>query len=385
MMKELRVIESVAKERFSLKDELFNQAKVEMIACEILSVYSDFDNLSFSAEVLKKFPFLELKERIYHIRDMLHKYLPNNFEDAVDVLLHALPAELDPSKSDDDFGDFIYAPYSEYVREYGCCEEYLDFSLQALREITKRFSVEFAIRDFINIYPVQTLAMLEECARSSNYHERRLASESLRPKLPWAKKLTIDYTLALKHLDLLYVDSTRYVTRSVANHLNDIAKIDAPLVVTTLKRWIDSDKQKSKEMDFIANHALRTLVKDADKEALSLLGYVEDPAIDSGSLVLKSQTVQIGEALEFGVTVKALDEVRLMVDYLIHFRTKAGTLSRKVHKLKRISLKKGECIELQKRHLFRANMSTRTLYVGEHILELQINGTVVSRGRFELK
>jgi len=30
-------------------------------------------------------------------------------------------------------------PYSEYVLEYGCCEKYLDFLLEALREITKYF------------------------------------------------------------------------------------------------------------------------------------------------------------------------------------------------------------------------------------------------------
>jgi len=103
--------------------------------------------------------------------------------------------------------------------------------------MTKRFSVEFSIRDFINAYPTKTLAMLEKCALSDNYHERRLASEGLRPKLPWAKKLTLDYKKPIAHLDRLFYDSTRYVTRSVANHLNDISKIDAPLVIVTLKRW----------------------------------------------------------------------------------------------------------------------------------------------------
>jgi 3-methyladenine DNA glycosylase AlkC len=35
----------------------------------------------------------------------------------------------------------------------------------------------------------------------------------------------------------LYFDESRYVTRSVANHLNDISKIDESLVIETLEKW----------------------------------------------------------------------------------------------------------------------------------------------------
>ena len=375
----------IKKEKFSLKDELFNLQKVEKIAQEIKEVYPTFDASNFTKETLKAFPKLELKERIYHIRDMLAKYLPDDYREAVNILLKALPPELDPSCGDDDFGDFIYAPYSEYVTAYGCNKEYLDFSLQALREITKRFSVEYAIRDFINTYPDETLAMLEKCAKSKNYHERRLASEGLRPKLPWAKKLNIDYTEPLRHLDWLYSDTTRYVTRSVANHLNDIAKIDAPLVINTLKRWKKQNRQHVKEMAFIVTHSLRTLVKNGNEEALALLGYEKNPAIKVESVTLKSDTVQVGQALEFEVVLVAQDDAILMVDYVMHFRTKAGSLSPKVHKLKKLTLQKGKTITLKKKHPFKANMSTRTLYEGEHVLEVQINGTIVYNTSFELK
>jgi len=373
------------KEKFSLKDELYNPQKVEMIASEINEVYPFFKAENFSTETLEKFTKLELKERIYHIRDMLHKYLPSDYEEAVSILLIALPPELDPSKSDDDFGDFIYAPYSEYVTAYGCNEEHLNFSLQALREITKRFSVEFAIRDFINNYPTQTLAMLEACAKSENYHERRLASEGLRIKLPWAKKLTIEYREPLRHLELLYTDSTRYVTRSVANHLNDIAKIDAPLVIETLKRWKKSKKQEPKEMDFIIRHALRTLVKKGNEDALLMLGYSKNPPIKVKDVRLHTPSIKVGETLAFEVEIVAHNDVMIMVDYVVHFQTKSGKLSPKVHKLKKLELLKGETIVLKKKHPFKANMSTRTLYAGEHLLEVQINGTIVHRTSFDLK
>ena len=373
------------KEKFSLKDELYNPKKVEMIASEIKEVYPAFEASRFTKETVAKFPKLELKERIYHIRDMFKKYLPSDYQEAVNILVQSLPQELDPSKSDDDFGDFIYAPYSEYVAAYGCHEEHLNFSLQALREITKRFSVEYAIRDFINIYPTQTLAMLEACAKSENYHERRLASEGLRGKLPWAKKLNIAYDVPLRHLELLYSDKTRYVTRSVANHLNDITKIDAPLVLETLKRWKKSKKQEPKEMDFIISHALRTLVKQGNEDALAMLGYSKKPPIEVKKICLHTPNVTVGEALAFEVEIVAYDHAMLMVDYVVHFQTKAGKLSPKVHKLKKLKLEKDEKIVLKKKHPFKANMSTRTLHAGEHVLEVQINGSIVHREKFDLK
>ncbi len=376
---------SKEKIKVALKDELFNVTKVAKIAAEIKSVYVAFEHESFVQDVVAPFASLELKERIYHIRDMLQRYLPNDFKAAASILLKALPPELDTNKYDNDFGDFIYASYSEYVTAYGCSKEHLDFSLQALREITKRFSVEFAIRDFINHYPKESLEMLEQCARSCNYHERRLASEGLRPKLPWAKRLTLDYREPLRHLELLYADETRYVTRSVANHLNDIAKIDAPLVIETLKRWRASGKQKPKEMEYISNHALRTLVKEGNKEALALLGYRQHSAITVESLKVQKSEVKIGESLQFELRICAKEDVKLMVDYVIYFRTKRGTFSPKVFKLKKVLLQKGEQIVLHKKYPLKANMTTRMLYEGEHKLEIQINGIIYHQEVFYCK
>jgi len=115
------------KEKVLLKDSLFSASKVHKIACEIKAVYGEFDHGAFESVVLSRFRELELKERIYHIRDMLSVYLPDDFEQAVKILLASLPQELDGSKTDNDFGDFIYAPYGEFVACYGCCGEHVDF------------------------------------------------------------------------------------------------------------------------------------------------------------------------------------------------------------------------------------------------------------------
>ena len=361
-------------EKFSLKDKLFNPQKVNQIAAEIKDVYKAFDQASFEKESIEAFKNLELKERIAHIRNMLAKYLPNGYQEATTIILKALPPKLDPSKTDNDFGEFVYASYGDFVASFGCTKQHLSFSLNALREITKRFSAEYAIRDFINAFPKETFALLQECSLSDNYHERRMASEGTRPKLPWGKKLNTHYTKPIKILDNLYSDPTRFVTRSVANHLNDIAKIDANLVIETLKRWKASGKQNKKEMTFIINHALRTLIKDGNPKALKLLGYSSKPKITLNNFQITDTKVQAGEYLEFSFDIKAQSNEALVVDYIIYFQTKTGKLSPKVYKIKKLNLKKDEQITINKRHLFKVNMTTRKLYHGEHRLALQING-----------
>lgn len=372
-------------EKYSMKDDLYNADKIHKIASEIREVFPSFEQEKFEKETVEKFPELELKERIFHIRDMLSKYLPDDFKDTTNILLKALPPELDATKKDNDFGDFIYAPYSEFVTEFGCNQEYLGFSLDALAEITKRFSVEFAIRDFINTFPKETYEMLHTCSLSVNYHQRRLASEGLRLVLPWAKKIDIDYHDNLPILDNLYHDNTRFVTRSVANHLNDISKIDPNLVLDTLKKWKTSKKQDAKEMEFIINHALRTLIKDGHDKTLIFLGFRPNPAIKIKEFKLSSEHVKIGESLEFSFEVEAEKEEGLIIDYIVHFRTKVGKSSPKVHKIKKLTLKKGATVSLVKRHTFKANMTTRKLYEGEHKLDLQINGKIYESMLFSLK
>ncbi|MDQ7010043.1 MAG: hypothetical protein Q9M94_07170, partial [Candidatus Gracilibacteria bacterium] len=76
---------------FSLKDQLFNKEKVEYLSGLIKNVYSDFLYLEFNKEVLIKFPELELKQRISHISDLFKKYLPNDFEKAVNIMINSLP------------------------------------------------------------------------------------------------------------------------------------------------------------------------------------------------------------------------------------------------------------------------------------------------------
>lgn len=376
---------TISDKKILLKDLLFNEKRVRQIAKEIQGVYPSFDAQNFVTKVVEKFPSLELSARVKWIRENLKTFLPEDYRTAVTILLDSLPPHQDTDDLDTDYGSYIYAPYSDFVATYGCRKNDLKFSLIALRAMTTRFSAEYAIRFFLNAFPKETVRELLIWSTDPDYHVRRLASEGTRPKLPWAPKITTDPEDALPILDKLFSDKSRFVTRSVANHLNDIAKIQPELVFARLKEWQASEKQTPKEMEYLIHHGLRTLIKQGDKDAMIFLQLSTDPQILLSHVQISTHPVTIGSALEFSFILTAQEKEEIIIDYLIHFRNKAGERkNKKVFKLKKLRMKKGHVIEIRKKHPLK-QMTTRTLYPGEHLLTIQINGNIFAEKTFDLK
>ncbi len=362
---------------FSLKDQLFNEGKVRYLA----GLFGDsIEGDRFVSEVMAELPKLELKARITLISEVLAAHLPDDFTKAAAVIEAALPPPLDPEKLDDDFGDFIFSPLGTYVASNGLHE--LELALPLLKEITKRFSVEFDIRHFLNAYPERVTAELHAWAEDENYHVRRLASEGTRPTLPWGVKVGLSVEAPIALLDRLYADKARFVTRSVANHLNDITKQNPELVLETLARWRRAGQQSAKELDWMERHALRTLVKKGHQGALERLGYRAAP--DISVKMAFSDSVEIGEVGRLELVIEAAQDERLMVDYGIEFVKKNGTRRPKVFKLKKLDIKAGERLELTKNHRFLKQASTFTHFTGAHLIYMQINGQRFGEQEFEL-
>lgn len=371
-------------EKFSLKNQLFNPIKVAKIANEIHIVFPDFIVNDFIEEVVSKFPVLELKQRIQHLAFCLKNHLPKCYCEALNVLLKSLPEPLSPKRADNDFGDFIYAAYSAFVAQFGCTAQSVQLSLHALEEITQRFSAEYAIRVFINAFPEETFNAMQNWQSHPNYHVRRLVSEGTRPRLPWGIKTNYDLKNTETLLDVLHSDKTRFVTRSVSNHLNDVSKSNPDFVIQKLTYWKMQQKQDSKELDFIVRHALRTLIKAGNKKALAFIGMSIQPKVYIENMQISS-SVQMNNYLDFSFTVKALESCLLTIDYVLHFQNSSKQMkSKKVFKIKQIELKKKESISVHKRHQMKQFMSTKTLYAGRHAWSLQINGDIVKHDEFDL-
>lgn len=366
---------------FSLKDQLFNAEKVAYLGGLFAQADDGFDQEGYQAAVMSRLLEFELKERIDWIADCLLAQLPDTLEQSAPILTRALPDPLDPSKSDDDFGDFIFAPLGEVVVRLGL--ETPELALSLLEEITQRFSMEFAVRPFLKHWPDHTLSKMTSWAQHQNYHVRRLATEGSRPRLPWGMSVGLPLDFALPLLDILHADRTRYVTRSVANHLNDIAKKDPDMVLERLSKWRDAGRQDAKELDWITNHALRGLVKAGHAGAMTFLGFDPDAPIQA-NVTLEDATPKIGGALTFEVALTGESDQKVLVDYRIHFKRPSGKASAKTFKLKQGVLGDAGLI-VSKTHKLKANASTFQLVAGAHVLDIMVNGRVVATQEFQLR
>lgn len=366
----------MAKKKVLLKNDLFNKKTVSLVSHTIKRVYNDLDEESFIDDIVSEFSKFELKERIHWISTMIRKHLPDSYTEAVNILRKSM-------KESEGEGGFVFSSYPDFVSTYGCELEYLDLSLEMLGEFTKLSSAEFAIRFFINKFPDVTYTKMYEWSESENVDQRRLASEGLRPKLPWAKGIEFEIEKGLLPLHNLYYDNVRYVTRSVANHLNDISKIDPSLVLNTLEVWRKSNKQNIKEMDYIITHSLRTLIKKGHKDTLHFLGYNSDPKLEVTNLIIDNKNISLGESINFSFDIIASKDEEVIIDYIVSYPTIKNRISKKVFKIKKVSLSKGKPIRISKKHAFRL-MTTKRLYAGEHSVSIQINGKEFGSVTFNL-
>jgi 3-methyladenine DNA glycosylase AlkC len=359
-------------DKFLLKDHLFNPETVGQLAAEFAAGVPSFDAARFQSEALAGFPSRELMDRLDWLATCVEAQLSPDFPVMADQLEAAMPARLDPALADDDFGHFIHGVPGILAVRHGL-DDHVERALDLLHSATQRFSMEFYIRPFLNRWPDKTLARLSIWAGDKNYHVRRLVSEGTRPKLPWAKAVTLTQDQTLPLLDHLFADQTRYVTRSVANHLNDIAKFAPDLVVQQLDTWGKRAKQADKEMAWMQRHALRTSVKDGHAGALKMLGYAADAPVRV-SAQITTPDVAIGSILAFDVQIAADQDCDVLVDYRIRFARPSGKPAEKVFKLKQGKVRLDAPLVLAKKHRLKAEASTFRWHAGTHALIVQVNG-----------
>ena len=255
-------------------------------------------------------------------------------------------------------------------------------ALQA--ELTGRLTAEFSIRPLLRHDPDRGLAIMLGWTDHPDEHVRRLATEGSRPFLPWGLRvpaLVARPEATLPILDALVRDESEYVRRSVANHLNDLSRDHAGLVVATAAGWLERPEATTPAL---VRHALRTLVKRGDPAALALLGFapasieVDGPVLDAASVPMEGS---IGFTAELRNT--GAEPARLAVDYVVHHRKANGATTTKTFKLTTATLAPGERMRVDRRHAFRT-ITTRRYHLGEHAIALQVNGVTTEPARFEL-
>lgn len=359
-----------------------NDVAINRIASAFSQASLEFDRDSFINTANTGLQTLELKERVDHLITVLHQHLPTDFEQALPYFI-AVIDHWDHGDADDPLRSFAAWPVIDYLAQFGLAHP--DLAIPALAKLTHLFSAEFAIRPFIVKYPELCQSYFKQWREDDCEHIRRLVSEGTRPRLPWGIRLHCfieQPQINREHLIYLANDESLYVRRSVANHLNDIAK-DHPKLVVELCKTIQVNQ--TPEADWLIKHATRTLVKQGLPAVFPLLGFTENPQVNIDNIVLSDTNVRLEEALCFtsSLTSTSHSKQNFVVDYAIDFVKANGKQSRKVFKLKNIQLDKLEKVTLEKSFSFKA-ISTRKYYPGEHNIAVLINGVEVKSVSFTL-
>lgn len=350
----------------------YNRAYIERLADSFKTAWPRFDKPDFVAKVIDdQWEDKELKTRMKHISLMMHECLPLPFDEVVEVLLDAGRG----------FGGFEGMFFPDYIERFGGND--WDLSVTALEVLTQYSSSEFAVRPMIIREPSRMMAVMLQWASHDNYHVRRLASEGCRPRLPWAMalpELKQNPGLIWPILNKLKQDDSLYVRRSVANNLNDIAKDNAAAVLD----WCRENIGQSEYTDWIIKHGCRTLLKQANPEAMALFGYAESSSVLVNDLMINSETLMIGDDLlfSFGVSTDQDSLSKLRIEYIIDYVKASGRLAPKVFKSSESDYTQSH-VSFERKHSFR-QMSTRKHYPGEHKLSIRVNGEIKASIHFML-
>jgi hypothetical protein len=188
-----------------------------------------------------------------------------------------------------------------------------------------------------------------------------------------------DPQLAAGILDRLKADESLYVRKSVANHLNDVTKVHPEWVLDTIEGW----SLENKHTAWIAKHALRSLIKQGDLRALTVIGAGAKAEVELLDVRVEPAVVRLGEAITLSFVVKSTvaHEQRLVIDYAIDYVKANGGVSRKVFKLKTVDLVGfGEMVVGRKQII--KDFTTRKHHAGRHAVTVMGNGEGLGSAAF---
>ena len=353
--------------------EIFNTERLSHIASEMTAVYPAFEAKRFLKLAQTGLADLSVMQRMARVSECLHAVLPLDYEASLQVL-RALAPRLNSG--------FVSMCLPHFVANYGA--HAFDQSMDALKYFTAFGSSEFAIRHFLRNDLERSLKLMHAWSLDDNEHVRRLASEGCRPRLPWSFRLEpiqADPTLAANILDNLKADTSLYVRKSVANHLNDITKDHPDWVLDLIEGWSLDNRHTA----WIAKHALRSLIKQGNRRALAIIGAGGKPEVEIVDVKVEPPVIGLGEKITLSFAVKSTvqSSQRLVIDYAIDYVKANGSTSAKVFKLKALTLP-GNASESVSRGQQIKELTTRRHYAGRHAVHVMVNGERLASTAFEI-
>lgn len=353
--------------------EMFNKEFFKELSLKFNKHDKNFNKVAFLKEILTDLESLSLNQRMRQTSLVLKKYLPADFIKSLEIMYKVIPEMR---------SGYTNLLFPDFVGLYG--GEHFEHSMDALKYFTTFGSSEFAIREFLKRDFNKTIKVMLRWSKDNNAHVRRLSSEGSRARLPWSFKLDEvikNPKVTSQILENLKNDDSLYVRKSVANHLNDFSKDNPEYMIDMVSQWDQSEPHTA----WIVKHASRSLIKKGNVDSLSIFNYEKDVKIAIDNFKISISKLQLGEYLNFSFDLTSLKKTpqKLVVDYIIHYQKSSGKLAPKVFKLTDMILLGGQTVTIKKKQLFK-DFTTRKHFGGQHLLELQVNGKVVSKLDFHL-
>lgn len=362
--------------------DAFDAGLVARISEQLTRVEPRFEQERFRREAVAGIDALELMARVGLIADALQRALPGPTAARMRALIDSLPPVESSGEGITAHGAWLW-PYGEFVARHGLDD--VEASFSGMLELTQRFTSEFAVRPFLARDVDGLLDRLEPLCAHPSEHVRRWVSEGTRTRLPWGRRvpaLEARLERRLRILARLRRDPSRYVQRSVANHLGDVLKQDRPRGLDLLEAWIAEDHPVT---NWIVRHAARHALKQADPRALALLGQSANPQLELMAFKVDTVRVRAGDSITIGVGVRNGGSVAasLRLDYRLD-SPGAGTRRRShCFRYADVRLEPGESTQLTRCHRF-VDRSIRPLRCGPHRLVLMLNGVEVAVADLEV-
>lgn len=360
-------------ESIAFKD-YFDGALVSDLAEALSRVAPPFDAPTFRRQATRCLDELEMLDRVRQISRAMELALPGGTAERMRWLTKALP----PLRVDDVdtaepiSGGFRLWPFGEFIGRTGLDD--FPASFDAMIALTQRFTSEFAVRPFLAKDPDDALDRLEALLDHPSHHVRRWISEGTRTRLPWAVKIPClqdhqDRRLAF--LAALRRDDSRYVQRSVANHLQDILKDDEPGGLGVVREWASVGLEST---DWIVRHASRNLLKAGHPEIMDLFGYAPG-LVEVRSFSASPETAATGDTVSLQVTVynRSASTAVVRIDLAMEAPTRTGKRSRKIFRWADRTLAPGEASTLTKSYRV-VHRTTRPVYAGTFSFAPILNG-----------
>lgn len=362
------------------KDVFFKPAFLDEFSDALACVLPVFDKTSFRKRVFDKdWKDKELKQRVRHIVQVLHSFLPDDFPAAATVITGVVHHLQSQNIKEVSFG---YMCLPEYIETYGL--EHYSVSMKAIEKVTEFMSCEFVVRPFIIRYEDKMMKQMLKWSKSKSPKVRRLSCEGCRPRLPWAIALP-GYKKSpepiIPILENLKEDKDVWVRKSVANSLNDISKDNPALAMEVFKRWYGINKNT----DWIVKHAARTLLKQGNPELMSMFGFGGDKSLKVEGFRVDTPMVKMGDSLSFSFKINNTSKTNKMIrlEYAMYYLRSNGSHSKKVFKISEKEYNATSKTTISRKQSFKP-ITTRVYYPGLHKVSVIVNGIEESLHEFTL-